>query len=283
MNNNIIISADCICDLPESLVEEYSIRMLPFYIEMKDVRFQDYTEVDFSSMYDYLKQDDVKVSSVPAAIEDYRNHFMELTKNEDEAIIHICVSRKISEAYNHAVVAAQDMEHVFVVDSGSISHGIGLLVLKAVEMARTHSEPNVIVDELHKAKKRISCSCVLKTTQYIANNKRVNQTISNLLDIFHIKPIIKLKNGAMKVRGVCLGTREYYVKKYIRQIFRNRKAICEDVLFITVLSDSEELRELVYREATEKIEWKHVYMQDVSATNLCNVGLGSVGLMFYTK
>lgn len=283
MNDNIIISADCVCDLPESLVEEYSIQMLPFYIEMKDVRFQDYTEVDFSSIYDYLKQDDVKVASVPASVEDYRNHFMTLTEDENKTLIHICVSQKISEAYEHAVAAAQNMERVFVVDSSSVSHGIGLLVLKAAELVRMHSEPDVIVDELQKAKKKISCSCVLKTTQYIANNKRVNQTISNLLDIFHIKPIIKLKNGAMKVRGVCLGTRDYYVKKYIDQMLRNRQAICEDVLFITVLSDSQQLRELVYREATKEIKWKHVYLQDVSATNLCNVGLGSVGLMFYTK
>lgn len=283
MNNNIIISADCICDLPESLVEKYSIQMLPFYIEMKDVRFQDYTEVDFSSVYDYLKKDDVKVSSVPAAVEDYRKHFEELIGDGKKSIIHICVSQKISEAYYHAVEAAQNMEHVFVVDSGSVSHGIGLLVLKAAELARTYSEPEVIVDELQKSKKKISCSCVLNTTQYIANNKRVNQTISNLLDIFRIKPIVKLKKGAMKVRGVCLGSRDYYVKKYIDQMLRNRKVICEDVLFITVLSDSEQLRELVYREATKSIKWKHVYMQDVSATNLCNVGLGSVGLMFYTK
>lgn len=283
MNDNIIISADCICDLPKSLIEKYSIQMLPFYIEMKDVRFQDYTEVDFSSIYDYLKRDDVKVSSVPTSVEDYRNHFLALSENENKTIIHICVSQKISEAYQNAVTVAKDMEHVFVVDSGSVSLGIGLLVLKAAELARTHSEVDVIVDELQKAKKKISCSCVLQTTQYIANNQRVNQTISNLLDIFHIKPIIKLKNGAMKVRGVCLGSSKDYVKKYIRQMLRNKGAICEDVLFITVVSDSEELREMVYQEATKEIKWKHVYMQDVSATNLCNVGLGSVGLMFYTK
>ncbi len=283
MNENIIISADCICDLPESLVEEYSIQMLPFYIEMKDVRFQDYTEVNFASVYDYLKEDDVKISSVPTSVEDYRTHFLKLTEDENKTIIHICVSRKISTSYENAVAAAKEMKRVFVVDSGSVSHGIGLVVLKAAELVRANTEVDAILSELQKAKKKISCSCVLKTTQYIANNKRVNQTISNLLDIFHIKPIIKLKNGEMKVRGVCLGTSEYYAKKYIRQMLRNKDAICTDVLFITVLSDSEELRELVYREATKKIEWKHVYVQDVSATNLCNVGLGSVGLMFYMK
>lgn len=282
MSGNIIISADCICDLPESLIEEYSIQMLPFYIEMKGVRYQDYAEVDFASVYDYLKEN-VKIASVPAGVEDYREHFLKLTKDADKTVIHICVSRKISTAYENAVAAAKDMARVFVVDSALVSLGIGLLVLKAAELARTNTDVDWIINELQKAKKKISCSSVLKTTQYIANNKRVNQTISNLLDIFHIKPIIKAKNGEMKVRGVCLGSREYYVKKYIRQMLRNQKAICKDVLFITVLSDSEELRELVYREATKKIKWKHIYMQDVSATDLCNVGLGSIGLMFYMK
>lgn len=283
MSDKIIISADCTCDLPESLIEEYSIQILPFYIEMKDVRFQDYTEVDFTSIYDYLKNEDVKIASAPAAVEDYRKHFLKLTEDGETRIIHISVSKKISVAYDNAIEAAKGMEKVSVVDSASVSQGIGLLVLKAAELVRADMEFDRIINELQKVKSKISCSCVLKTTQYIANNKRVNQTISNLLDIFHIKPIIKLKNGAMKVRGVCLGTSEYYVKKYIKQMLRNKEVICKDVLFVTVLSDSEELRELVYREATKKIEWKHVYMQNVSATNLCNVGLGSVGLMFYTK
>lgn len=283
MSDKIIISADCVCDLPENLIREYSIQIIPFYIQVGGARFQDYMEVDFSSVYEYMEKSDEIVSSSAASVEDYQNYFLGLTKDKSKTVIHICASNKLSKAYSNALAAAQNMENVHVVDSGLISHGMGLLVLKAAELAKADATVETVLKELREAKNKISCSFVLKSTQYVANNKRLNQMISNLLDIFRIKPIIKIKHDEMKVRGICLGSSEAYVKKYIRHILRSRKYISDRVVFITVLSNSEELRELAYREVTRKIKWKHVYMQDASVSNFCNVGLGSVGIMFYTK
>ncbi len=282
MKDEIIISADCICDLPQELIEKYSIRLIPFYISMRDVRFHDYTEVDFSSIYEYMEEDGEKIASAPATVSDYDAYFRKLEK-ENKEIIHICVSGKLSKAYEYACEAAKDKEKIHVVDSGLASSGMGLLVLTAAEFAQNGNTVEEILEKIKLNKKKISCSFVLKSTQYVAHNNRVNRMLSNLLDIFRIKPIIQIKKDQMKVVGVCLGNRETYAKHYIRHILRHKKHISDEVLFITVLSKSEKLKEMVCQEAKTYKKWKHIYVQDASATNLCNVGLGSIGLMFYKK
>ncbi len=283
MNNNIIISADCTCDLPESLIQKYSIQIVPFYITTGDARFQDYTEVNASAIIEYLENEDEKISSMPASAEEYKEFFRTFSENESKPLIHISISGKISDAYSRAAEAAKGMKNVYVIDSEQASHGMGLFVLAAAYFAERMGSVEEILDELKKIQSKINCSFILKTTRHIANNKRTNQSVSNLLDLFKIKPIIKIKGGRITVGGIFIGSRASYAKKYIETALKNKKAISNTILFITVSGCSEELRQLIYREATKEIKWERVYIQDASATNLCNIGPGSIGVMFYNK
>lgn len=283
MNNKVVISADCTCDLPESMVKEYSIQIIPFYVVMDGVRFRDGEEIDILSVYEKIEKEDGEVVSEVPSIEDYKEYFQKVAANQGKAIIHICVSQKVSSAYKNAVAAAQEMKNVYVVDSGLNSHGMGLFVLEAVRLVRWGASPEKVLEGLKGMKNRISCSFVLKSTQYISTKNRLNQMLSNMLEIFRIKPVIRIQKNELRVTGICLGNNKSCVKKYLRKILRNKESILDEILFIAVVERSEEFREFVYREATATIKWKQVYMQDVSATNLCNVGPGGVGVMFYTK
>ena len=282
--NNIIISADYNCDLPESILKEHSIRIIPFCIMINDARFQEYTEINYSMIRDYFENDNDKISSTPASVKEYRNHFLEIKEScEDAEIIHISVSGKLSDAYKNAFFAAKDMEGVYVVDSSLFSCAVGLLILKAAEMAENGMPAQRICDELLKIRNNISCSFALQITEYAAKNNRAGQTASYLLDLFKIKPIIKIKNNELKIAGVCMNNSTVHAKKYIKKVLGNNKKINEEILFIAISGCSDEFKHFVYNEVSKYTSWEQVYIQDVSATNFCNVGPESFGLMFYTN
>lgn len=283
MNNRIIISTDCTCDLPDELLEKYSIQIVPFYILMKDIRFQDYTEVTSTSLLEYVEQDNEKISSMPPSVEDYRAHFLKLAGEEKRTIIHASISSKLSDAYMNARDAAADMDNVFVINSGIISHGLGIFVLRAAELASRNAPSELILSELKKIQPRISTSFILKTTSYLANNNRLNTMRSNLLSLFKIKPILRIKNNEMTVDGAFIGSRTSYAKKYIRKVLKDKKNISDEILFIAVSGCSEEFQQIIIDEATKLIKWKKIYIHDVSATNFCNIGPGSIGVMFCTQ
>ncbi len=283
MRNNIVISSDCACDLPESLLKQYSIRTIPFYIMINEARFQECTEIESRMIVECFENTEDKFSSAPASVEEYKSYFLENTKENDVQLIHISVSGKMSDAFRNASAAAENMENVYVMDSGLFSHGIGLFVLAAVKLVNDGATVEQVCTALPKLRDRISCSFALNTTQYAAKNDRVNQTVSYLLDLFRIKPILKVKKGVLKVDGICISNMKTYARKYVRKKLRNKEKICDDILFITISGCSEEFKKLICEEATKDIPWRSVYIQDVAATNLCNVGPGSFGIMFFKK
>ncbi len=282
MNNKIIISTDCVSDLPEALIKKYSVKTVPCYITINGARFQDYSEINSVMLREYIGTDDDIVSSSAAPIDDYKKHFAKYANN-NVSLIHISVSSKLSKAHANAVSAAKDFKNVYVFDSGSFSHGVGLLVLTAADLAEHNNTAEIICEELRKLCGRVSCSYLLKTTRYASYNNRLSPTLSYFLDLLKIKPTVKMKNKEVKVIRVCFLSMVSCAKRYIKKTLANDKKISDDILFIAFSGCTEEFKQFVYNEATKRIKWKRVYMQDVSATNICNVGPESFGLMFFTK
>lgn len=282
-NRNIIISADCTCDLPEEMLREYSVKTIPFYIMVNDARFQEGTEVNSEMLVDIFEKNENRISSTPASVEEYKEYFLNNTENGKAELIHISISSTFSSAFANATEAARDMKNVHVLDSQLFSHGTGLLLMTASRLVKSGMSVEAIIEELTKARNRVSCSFALKTTQYAAKNNRVDPTTSYLLDLFKVKPIIRINRNVLEVDGLCLSNIRSHARKYIRKTLKNDKKISDAVLFITVSGCSEEFKQYIYDEATKNIPWQKVYIQDVSATNFCNLGPESFGLMFWTK
>ena len=283
MVTNIVISADCTCDLPESLVEKYNIKILPFYINYKGTRFKDGDEVTSSALVEYLKKQDEVISSSAPDIEEYREYFKRISENGKKQVIHISIARKLSIAYKNAIDASKNMEHIHIVDSGSASHGMGIFTLAAADFASRMNNIESIVKELKKVKGKINCSFILRSTFHLANNRRLNQFVSNMLIFFKIKPIIKIDNDELRVNGLYIGNRESYARKFVRRALKSKKNISEDILFISVGGCSDEIQQIVYDEATKIIPWKKIFVADTSSTCLCNIGAHSIGIMFCKK
>ncbi|MBQ8727860.1 MAG: DegV family EDD domain-containing protein [Oscillospiraceae bacterium] len=283
MVTNIVISADCTCDLPESLVEKYNIKILPFYINYKGTRFKDGDEITASSLVEYLKKQDEVISSSAPDIEEYREYFKRISQNGEKQVIHITIAKKLSIAYKNAVDASRGMEYVHIVDSGSASHGMGLFTLATADFASRMNNVESVVKELKKVKEKINCSFILRSTFHLANNRRLNQFISNMLTFFKIRPIIRIDNDDLRINGLYIGNRESYARKFVKQALRSKNHISDDILFISVGGCSDEIVNIVYDEATKQIPWKKIYVADVSSTCLCNIGAHSIGLMFCKK
>ena len=102
MVNDIVISADCTCDLPESIVEKYNIKILPFYINYKGTRFKDGDEVTSAALVEYLEKNDEVIYSSAPDIEEYREYFKKISENGEKQVIHISIAQKLSIAYKNA-------------------------------------------------------------------------------------------------------------------------------------------------------------------------------------
>ncbi|MBR3921018.1 MAG: DegV family protein, partial [Oscillospiraceae bacterium] len=108
--NKIVVSTDCVCDLPLKLIEKYSIPVMYYYVSIDGFRFRDIKEIDSTSVLEYL-EDNKKATSKSAPEEEYKTFFEENTK-EGNILIHITSSKQLSDGYKNAFEASKNMENI---------------------------------------------------------------------------------------------------------------------------------------------------------------------------
>lgn len=278
-----IITTDCVCDLPSELIEKYKIPMMYYYITTEAARFQDTYEMTSGDLIEYIEKDGKRAHSSCSSKEEYLQFFTELRASTDKPIIHICMARGVSSAFEFATKAAEGIEQVYVVDSGHLSGGMGIMVLTAAEMSERGAVCEVILAELEKIKAQISTSFIVNSTECLALNGKMDEKLAKFCDFFRLHPILALKDSEMKVAGVGFGNMQRYARYYIRKTLRKRDKIVTDIGFLITAGCSYEFQEFLKEEMSQKADWQKIIVNAASATISCNCGSGAFGILFMEK
>ena len=108
---------------------------------------------------------------------------------------------------NVARQAAKEFgDKVTVIDSGSLSMGLGFQVLSAVE----ETEPSIksVIEAIESTKKKLKVIAALDTMEYLKRSGRVPSVVANLGGMLSIKPMVEIKNGEVKPIGAVRTTKQ---------------------------------------------------------------------------
>ena len=164
----IVIAVDSTCDLSPELIKENDIKIMPLYVNLGEQSLKDGIEIVPADIFKYVEETGnlPKTSAVP--IGEFIDVFEELKKDAD-AVIYFSISSGFSSSYQNAVVAAEEVENVYVVDTKNLSTGEGLLVLKACKMAKEGKSPEEIVKEVTILAERVDASFVIEKLDFLHN------------------------------------------------------------------------------------------------------------------
>lgn len=273
-----LITTDSVCDLPEQLLREKGIAVLPYWVNMESGVFSDGVETSSDGVLEYLREGNLVRSESPS-VKDYERFFSEqLTRAHD--VIHITMARYASKGYEHALEAAQMFDNVTVVDSCHLSSGMGLLVLRAADYAAGGMTPEQISRHLTRDAVRTHTSFVVDSTEYLARVGRMSARINTACRVLMLHPMLVMKGSRIRIGNVMVGTHERVWKLYIHYVLRQKKNIDRQRLFITYAGLSEtELRE-IEAQVRQEVKFKEVIFQKASAAILTNCGPGSFGLLY---
>lgn len=283
MVNKVIVSTDCVCDLPPQFIDKYSIPIMCYYMKVGTARFQDISEINSDSILEYMEQDHKMLATMSASVEEYTEFFNDITEDGKNSVIHITIAKHLSNGYRNAVEAAKSFSGVHVVDSGKVSGAMGMFVLVAADLARKGATKDIILQRLETIREKINCSFVMRSSKYLVYNKRLRGILLQRLEIFSLHPVIVLRNSALVMGGLCWGNDYQYAKEYIRKRLSDVSKISDEVLFVVTAGCDYEMQQYIVAEAKKKVEWKHIYVMRASATISCNSGPGTFGLVFFNK
>lgn len=283
MVNKVIISTDCVCDLPEKLVEKYNIPMMYYYMQVGEARFQDINEINSDGILDYMVAGEKKIRSMCATVEEYKVFFDKVSDGGKRTVIHISIAEFVSAGYQNAVAAASSFPEVYVIDSGMVSGAMGALVLVAADMGQKGATKELILKRLEEVKGKINCRFVMRSARCLGKNRHMEKLWEKVCNVLALHPFISLKNSAFSLIGFCVGNYEKCVASYMNKCLGNKEKVSDEVLFVVTAGCDYEVQKYILAEVQKRIAWKNIYVIKTSATISCNSGSGTFGLAFFYK
>ncbi|MBR5191919.1 MAG: DegV family protein [Clostridia bacterium] len=274
----IAISAETTCDLTKDLLNEHDIKIIPFEIVLGDKMIKD-GEISPEEIFAFVDKNGVLPKTTALNEYEYTEFFEEIKKDYD-AIIHIALSSGISSSCGNAERASKNVENVYVVDSQTLTTGIGLLALYARDLANQGLAPSEIQKKVQERTASVQASFVVERLDYLYKGGRCNALQFFGANLLKIRPRIVVKNGKMGTDKKYRGNMVNVIEKYSQEVFADFNTPNLDKAFITYSSASDEMIEKA-ENACKEMGFKKIYKTTAGCTISSHCGANTLGIIYF--
>ena len=279
----IKISADSTCDLPQEIIDRHGIGIVPLYIIKDEKPYRDRLEITVKEIFDYVESGAGMTRSGAINVSEYQDYFEEYAKEYD-AVIHISISTHFSGCKQSAIIAADNFDNVFIVDSLNLSTGSGHIVLDAAIMAESGMSPDKIVEELERLVPLVNASFVIGTLKYLHLGGRCSSLAALGANLLKLNPCIEVVNGKMDVGKKYRGNFDKIILQYVEDRLAGRSDIDTKRLFVTYPPTmSKELIDKVAEKALSLQNFGEVIPCEAGCVISNHCGPICVGILYYVK
>lgn len=202
---SVKIIVDSTVDLTEDVLSK--VRMVPLTVNFGGTEYTDRVDINYKLFYEKLVESDVLPTTSQATPDAFLREFEKIGREDDGAVV-ITLSSKFSGTYQSAVIAAEEFENIYVVDSGSATVGSGILAELALSLARSGLSAGEIAGELERAKEKIIVVALVDTLEYLKKGGRISKTAAIAGTVLNIKPVLSLIDGSINMLGKARGSKQ---------------------------------------------------------------------------
>lgn len=275
------ICTDSCVDINKEQLEKYNIHVIPLCVVLNNKECLDGVNINPNDIFEYVEKTKQLPKTSARSVEDFKDFFGHLLENGDE-VIYTGISSKLSSTYNNACKAKDELgnENLYIVDSKSLSSGIGLLVLYAAKLAENGLNAQEICLKLEKQANFNQASFVVDKLDYLCKGGRCSAIARFGANLLKIKPRLELVDGKIENTGKYLGQFKIVIKKYIDDMLKKHNKIKKDLCFIThTCQDKDFVNDIV-----EYVKSKNIFDEVVSsvagATISCHCGENTLGILY---
>jgi DegV family protein with EDD domain len=198
------VVTDSACDLPPELVEKLGIEIVPLTIRFGSEELVDREELTTAQFWERLAATQALPETAAPSAGAFEARFRELASAGADGIVCVSLSSRLSATMQAAQVAAKavaDTCPVEVIDSLTVSLGLGRLALGAAERAAEGADLDTIVREVSDARDRTRLFGSLGTLEFLKRGGRVGNARALLGTVLSIKPVIEVRDGVVEEAG----------------------------------------------------------------------------------
>lgn len=183
--------------LNKRAVKDHRITVVPAYVQLGEKTFRYGVDIGHDEFMYRMHHDPVPVKLLPPTPDDFLNAYTQLNF-ETKHIISIHAASSLSAASKNAEIARKQIlgrTEIGVIDSQSLSIGVGMLVERAAMLAYVDASFEDIVRDLRKAINRLYAVFYVNSMETICRNGYMGEAQAILGSMLGIKPFITIENG----------------------------------------------------------------------------------------
>lgn len=276
---NIKITADSTCDLSPEQISENRIEIFPLFVNMGGKSFRDGVDIHPSDIFAHVAAGGDLCSTAAVSIGDYQERFEALSREYD-AVVHISLGSGFSVTHHNALLAAEELPNVRVIDSRNLSTGHGHVVMEACKLAKTATDLDAMCDELNALTPRVDTSFLLDRLDYMVKGGRCSMVTMLGANLLKLKPCIEVVDNKMVVAKKYRGNYVKCMERYVRDRLENADGIIRERIFVTHTPVDPEITETVHRTVRECMHFDEVVETTAGCTISCHCGEGCLGILY---
>ena len=279
LTQSVVITSDSTCDLSQELLDRYDIPVIPLTITLGEDTFLDGSSFTPLDMYARYKQDGTLPKTSAPSVQEFLDFFSQFTEKGCE-VVHLDISSELSNTYNAACMAAEELGHVHVVDSRMLSTGVGLLAIEGAECRDRGMGAQEIAEHLRGLTGKVQTSFVLDTLQFMWKGGRCSAVSALGANLLSLKPGLEMKDGKLGVYKKYRGNIKNVYKQYVKERLQGRR-VRPGHVFIT---ESGEVDDAVLEEicalVRETIPVQEIHHTMAGCTVSTHCGPKPLGILF---
>ncbi|MCR4644754.1 MAG: DegV family protein [Oscillospiraceae bacterium] len=279
----IRITSDSTTDLGEELIERYQIGILPLTVQIGENVYTDGVDVTPDDIYENYEKNGTLPKTASPNPGDAEAFFRAQLEDGYDEIIHFTISSEMSSSYANAVLAAEEVGHVHVVDTRNLSTGGGLLVIAAAEMAEKGDDPEKIAEACRALADKVDASFVIDNLEFLVKGGRCSPLKALGANLLQLKPCICVSEGKMDVGKKYRGKFAAVLPKYIHDRIADVSEVRKDHIFITHAGCDKKIVQACISELRGIAKFDEIHITRAGCTISSHCGKNTLGVLFLRK
>ena len=273
---------DSCVDINQELINKNDIAVLPLCVILGEEEYLDGVDIKPEDIFKYVKEQGILPKTAARSVDNYKEFFKENLK-DGEQLIYIGISSQLSSSYANAVAAREDMEEkdrIHIIDSKSLSSGIGLLLIYAKRLENEGCSIEEICNKIQKQVAKNQTSFIVEKLDYLYKGGRCSALTRFGASLLNIKPVLEVENGKIENTSKFMGKFNVVCKKYIDQILTKSQNYNNDICFITNTCKDEGFVNQIVEYVKSKNIFNQVVPQKAGSTISCHCGENTLGILY---
>jgi DegV family protein with EDD domain len=279
----VAIVTDSTADMAPDVAEALGITVVPADVIFGKEVFRDGVDIVPQEFYRKLKESAALPTTSQPSAGSFLEVFRELAQTAD-SIISIHVAAPLSGTLQSAHAAKELLGSsvpIHIVDSRSVSMGLGFVVLAAAQMAAEGMDAPQIVERIQALIPRINILFTVDTLEYLHKGGRIGGAERLFGSILSIRPLLEIADGRVEALEKTRTKRRAVARllEIAEERIGSAPAVHATVLHAAAYEAASQLKQ----EVEARFPCQELHICELGPAVGTNAGPGTLGLVFYTE